>query len=324
MSRRLFVFVLALFGFSAPLGASCGSASCPLDTNALNQPMRGQFTLDLSLQYIDQDQPRIGTRNADVGEIQGPHHDEVRTLNRIATASLGYAPTNRLQLSVAIPYVSRDHLHLEKGNPESWDLRGTGDIVLQARWKALSRKPLTHSGLWLIGGVKLPTGADDLHNDEGEVAELPVQPGSGSVDGIAGVSYQSGFTARSLTSGAMGNYAVMPWFVTATYTFRGGATHGYRLGNELQLNAGSVYTLGRRLDLLAQLNTRIRGRDRIDDEPEEEAFTGGTYVYATPGLRFSMKRAAVYALVQIPLYQHVNKIQLTSKANYVIGVQTRW
>ena len=323
--------------FPAAVRASCGSSSCPLDTNALNQPLDGQFTLDLSLQSIDQDRPFIGTRGGHVGEIEGPHHDEVRTMNRVATALIGYGLSNRLQLSLAVPYVSREHNHLASSHahagelreehnviPEAWDLRGVGDIVLQARWKAMSGNPQTHAGLWLIGGVKLPTGADDERNDEGEVAEVPVQPGSGTTDGIVGVSYQNGFSARSLATGALGNYVLVPWFVSATYQFRGGAARGYRLGNELQLSGGGVYRLTSRFDALAQLNARIRGRDRIDDEPEEEAFTGGTFVYASPGVRFSLSRAAVYALVQIPLYQRVNALQLTSRANYLIGVQTRF
>jgi hypothetical protein len=343
MSRRLFAVIAFATVFATLLAAprshaSCGSSSCPLDTNALNQPKKGQFTFDLSLQYIDQDQPRIGTRSARVGEIPAEQHDEVRTLNRIATLAIGYAPADRLQVSVALPYVSRDHDHLASSHdhhdgtlvedhnivPESWDLRGAGDVVVQARWRAAEFNPWTQSRLWLIGGVKLPTGRHDLQNDDGEAAELPVQPGSGAMDGIAGVAYQGGFVTHTRLSGDMGNYALVPWFASATYQFRGHATDGYRLGNELQLNAGTTYPLTPRIEALAQLNGRVREHDRIADEPEEEAFTGGTYVYASPGVRITLGRAAVYALVQFPLYQHVNALQLTSKANFVIGFQTRF
>lgn len=317
MSRWLSAIALVVFLFVPRLHASCGSASCPLDTNALHQLRKGEFTFELSQQYIDQDQARIGTHDAAIGEVHGPHHDEVRTLNRVATATLGYAPSDRVQLTLAIPYLSRDHDHLGEGVPESWQLRGTGDVVLQSRWNAAG-------GLWLIAGVKLPTGRDDLKNEDGEAAEIPVQPGSGTTDGIAGISYQRAFNMHTPVSGPLGNIALVPWFVTATYQFRGGATRGYRLGDEFQLSAGTVYPLTRRLDALAQLNTRIRQRDRIDDEPDEEPFTGGTFVYASPGLRFSLGRTAVYTLVQFPIYERVNRIQLTSKQNYVIGLQTRF
>ena len=312
MHRRLLVVTIVVFLTTPRLHASCGSSSCPLDTSALFLPFARGFTLDLSLQYLDQDQPRIGTRAARIGEISGPHHDEVRTMNRIATALLTYAPTPRLHLSAAIPFVSRDHDHLASSHahgrgllpqhntiPEAWHLEGVGDVMLQARANVASH-------LWLIGGVKLPTGEHELRNPDGEIAELPVQPGSGTTDGIVGVSYQ-----RS-------------WFFTATYQFRTGDSDGYRLGNELQLNAGSVHTFTPRLDLLLQLNARIRAKDAIEDEPEEEAFTGGTFVYASPGLRFSLHRASVYAIVQFPLRQDVKALQLTSDRNYVVGLQTRF
>ncbi len=339
MRLRAVTIMLLAFASATPLYASCGSSSCPLDTHMLNLPAKGGFALDLSFQYVDQDQPRIGSRSAHVGEIEGEHHDEVRTLNRIATALLSYAPTDRLHLSIAVPYVSRDHFHLASSHdhgalsvrpdhntvPESWDLNGIGDVIVQARAEVLPVDPVTKSGLWVIGGVKLPTGAHDVRNDDGEAGELPVQPGSGTTDGIVGLSYQGGFVRSSGASGPMGDFAVVPYFVSAIYQIRTGETDGYRLGNELQVNAGGGYPVLHGLDLLLQVNSRFRAKDRIEEEPEEEAFTGGTYVYASPGLRFSFgNRAAAYALVQLPLYQHVNGIQLTSNANYVVGLQTRF
>ena len=310
---RAFMIALA-FACALPLRASCGSASCPLDPRALSPPDRGGFTLDLTFEYIDQDQPRIGTRDARVGEIPSGHHDEVRTTNRIATALLAYAPSDRVQLSLAVPFVSRDHFHLASTHehaggvasdhnvlPESWDIHGLGDVTLEAR-AALGR------GTWLIGGIKAPTGDTGLTNGEREAAELPVQPGTGTWDGIVGLSWQS---AR-------------PWFATARYQFRTGDVDGYRVGNELQLNGGGVLPLARHVEALLQVNTRWRGKDR-SAEPEEADFTGGTYVFASPGLRVTAGgRGALYALVQIPVYQRVNAIQLTSHRNFVLGVQTRF
>jgi len=314
-----------LMSTATRLGASCGSSSCPLDLNSLNLPETRRFSLDLSLQYIDQDQPRIGTRGAHVGETPSAHHDEVRTVNRISTLALTYAASERLHLTASLPFVSRDHLHLEAGDEiatsESWRIRGTGDLSLAARAEILPGSRTTHSGLWLIGGVKLPTGAHDVTNGEGELAELPIQPGSGSVDGLAGIAYNGGVVRRAGAHGGMGDFAVVPYFLSATYQFRGSADD-YRLGNELQLNAGSAYPVARHLEALLQLNARIRERDHGD--PEETGMTGGTFAYASPGLRWSFRGAALYAIVQLPLYQKVNALQLTSNSNYVIGVQTRF
>ncbi|HEX2834090.1 MAG TPA: hypothetical protein VHW00_13845 [Thermoanaerobaculia bacterium] len=332
-------FLCALVSYAPVMQAGCGSASCPLDLQSLNRPTLGGFTLDLSFQYIDLDQPRIGTDDASAGELHGPHHDEVRTINRIATATLGYAPTSRLQLTAALPWISRTHDHLASNHahvnafapraqhnvlPEAWDIRGVGDVTLQARFALREPDAITHSAWWIVGGVKLPTGDDSATNDDGEVGELPIQAGSGTTDGLVGISYEGGLLRHSRVSGAMGDVALLPYFFTATYQFRGGANDGYRLGSEWQLNAGTAYALGRHFEALLQVNSRFRGKDTIEEEPEEGAFTGGTYVYASPGVRVPLGRGAVYALVQLPLYRDVNAIQLTSDANYIAGFQTRF
>lgn len=320
MKSRAIVLVAVLFAAAAQARASCGSASCPIDLNALNMPFLRHMSLDLSLQYIDQDHPRGHT---DVEE----HHTEVRTINRIATATLTYAATERLQLSASVPFVSRDHFHLASNHehitsehnivPETWDLRGIGDATLLARYEIMPVDPERRSLFWLIGGVKLPTGADDRKNEEGEVAELPIQTGSGATDGIVGFSFQNAFERGTQL------YYVVPYFITATYQFRGSSDRG-RLGNELQINTGGAYPFTRRFEGVLQLNTRIRGRDHTD-EPEDTELSGGTFVYVTPGVRFMMPHdTSLYALAQIPVHQDVHGVQLTSKANYVVGVQTRF
>ena len=334
MNLRAVFFAALIIASGSSLHAGCGSSSCPLDLNHLNVPATRHFALDLSLQYIDQDQPRAGTENVDVGAIES-HHNEVRTINRITTAALTWAATERLHVTATLPFLSRDHLHLASSHehananiaaqhniiPESWDVRGIGDLSLIARAEVLPRDPATHSGLWLIGGLSLPTGSTDVRNAEGEVGELPIQPGSGTTDAIGGLTWQGGVVGRSAAHGAMGDFAVIPYFLSAVYRYRTGS--GDRLGNELQLSAGSAYPLTHTIEALLQLNARVRARDRMED-PEESELSGGRSLYASPGLRVSYRGSAFYAIAQLPLYQRVNAIQLTSKANYVVGVQTRF
>jgi hypothetical protein len=326
--RRL-VLVLTFLA-AVPSYAGCGSSSCPLDLNALNLPEARRFSLDLSLQYIDQDQPRAGTEDVDVGAIPA-HHDEVRTINRITTAALTWASSDRLYVTATLPFISRAHQHLASSHehatvgaehniiPESWDIHGIGDLSLVARGEVLQRDQ--HNGLWLIGGVSLPTGADDVRNADDEVGERPIQPGSGTTDAIAGIAWQGGLLSHSAVHGAMGDFAVVPYFLSATYRYRTGS--GDRLGNDLQVNAGGAYPLTHRFEALLQLNARIRSRDQLAD-PDEAKMSGGRSLYASPGVRYSYGPGAIYAIVQLPLYQRVNAIQLTSDANYLVGVQTRF
>jgi hypothetical protein len=70
------------------------------------------------------------------------------------------------------------------------------------------------------------------------------------------------------------------------------------------------------------LNGRFASKDDVGATNENRNLTGGRYLYLSPGLRVAMShRTSIYGFVQLPLYQHVNGIQLTSKANYVAGIR---
>lgn len=287
-----------LFPLSAT--ASCGSSSCPLDLNSLNHPAIGGFTLDLSLQYIDQDRLRGSSAIA-------PDHLERRTLNRTASLLLEYAASERLQLSASMPYLSRLHEH----DDDRVHLSGPGDLLLQARGRIVNH-------VWLIGGVKLPAGRHD------QDAEVPLLPGTGSTDVIGGVAFESGTVRSTPVQGSMGNAALIPLFASLTYRRNGRGVHDYRVGNEWQLNAGTAYPVAHDVELLLQANARRRDRDVSPESDEDAFFTGGTFVFASPGVRVTRGRGAWYALVQVPVVQRVNATQLTARVNYVTGVQMRF
>jgi hypothetical protein len=313
---------LAAFALAATAEASCGSSSCPLDLNALNRPDAGHFSLDLSLQSIDQNRPQIGTHRAPVGAIHGAEHDEVRTVNRLATLLLRYAPSEAWQFSVALPFVSREHLHLEGNAAESWKIRGAGDLQLQARARLLRHEQ--HGALWAIAGVKSPTGRQGLTNAEGSLAEVPIQPGNGATDFTVGLAYETKVMAPTGARGALGNEALVPLSASIAFRRNGRGTGRYRFGDEWQFNAGTAWPLSHHVEILGQLNARRRARDWNPEVEGLDPFTGSRVLYVTPGLRFSAGRSAVYGLVQFPAYQDVNGIQLTAARNYVAGVQTRF
>ncbi|HEX3577618.1 MAG TPA: hypothetical protein VHY33_03565, partial [Thermoanaerobaculia bacterium] len=143
----------------------------------------GKFSLDLSFQYIDQDQPRIGSRRARVGEIASDH-DEIRTINRLAALQLNYSLNERFQMGVTLPYVSRSHEHFDVENAriERWNFADIGDAAVQARVRVFSLTDLAHSSVWLTGGVKLPIGSRREIGSSGEDAEVTIAPGTGSTD----------------------------------------------------------------------------------------------------------------------------------------------
>ncbi len=307
--RTLIAIAVALL-FPIASYASCGSASCPLDLHSLNQPSAGGFTLDLSFEYIDQNHLH---GHSDIP----PAHLERRTINRTGSLLLRYAPNDWLQLSVSAPYVARSHQHFHDDELESWNVRGMGDVQLQARGRVTKH-------LWLMGGVELPTGGTSVRNQNGERAEIPLQPGSGSTDWIAGVAFEHNIKRATHIAGSMGNIALLPLFASITYRRNGVGALDHRIGNEWQMNGGTAYPLSPSLELLAQMNLRRRGRDTSPDDPQDAFFTGGTYAFTSTGIRLSRGRGAAYLLMQLPLYQHVNGIQLVAKRNWLAGLQWRF
>jgi hypothetical protein len=172
--------------------------------------------------------------------------------------------------------------------------------------------------------VELPTGLDDL-DEGGEVAELPIEPGSDSTDWILGTILRGSFLQETAREGPLGRTAALPYFVSLSYRRNGRGCDDYRLGDEWQLNAGSAYPLGRRFEALLQVNVRYRGEDSPGETEEDTDFTGGTFLYVSPGLRLSFgERWAGYLYVQVPAYQDVNRLQLTSDENWLLGIQSRF
>ena len=74
---------------------------------------------------------------------------------------------------------------------------------------------------------------------------------------------------------------------------------------------------------MMQLNALVRGRDRGSQaEPDD---SGGRFVYLSPGIGYSIsRRTQLYGFVQLPVYQHVNGVQLVSDWSAVLGVTTRF
>jgi len=139
----LAVAALAITLAAAPPAAraSCGSESCPLDK--ASHCDESQLSFELSQQYIDQDQPRVGTNATAVGAIPA-EHDEVRTVNRITTARAAYRPSQAWAFSAALPFVNRthEHIHNHLGMPEyqRWSYAHVGDLEALAlrRFTALA------------------------------------------------------------------------------------------------------------------------------------------------------------------------------------------
>ena len=107
--KRLVVQLVLLAMVSYEALASCGSASCPL--NNLRFLGAGFFRFSLSREYINQDQIYVGSQRSFVGAIPY-HHDEVQTINERSMMDLQVGLTDRLGVTIDLPFITRQHSHI--------------------------------------------------------------------------------------------------------------------------------------------------------------------------------------------------------------------
>jgi hypothetical protein len=300
-------------------GATCGLAFCMVNTNWNLQGMVAEpgLRLDTRFEFIDQDQPRAGSKKVGVGEIP-KHHDEVRTINRNLVTTLDYTFDSNWGVTAVVPVVNVDHRHIHNHRgtpiPETWDFTRLGDIRVMGRFqRAIANIESGRPSFFGINlGLKLPTGERDFTNGDGALAERSLQPGSGTTDLLVGGS----FSQVLVDSGSS-------WFVQALAQTPLNSRNDYRPGNRYTLDVGYRYEATEKVGLMLQVNALLRRRDRgAQAEPEE---SGGRFVHVSPGISYAFSRSTqVYGFVQVPVYQHVNGVQLTADWGAVVGFTTRF
>ncbi|MDC4206980.1 MAG: transporter (plasmid) [Candidatus Manganitrophus sp.] len=303
--------------------ASCGSANCFLVTGTQEGiAIPGQIIIDLSYRFIPMDQPQKGRNkvseaftpgvNFSTGEIEPAHHREVRTNNELAQMDVSFGATERLSLTLAVPFLNlRTHEHavFHEGEPGEFSRQdgtsGFGDLRLTGRYALwVSTRHLIVGGV----GVKAPTGEYKLLNHDGEINEPTIQPGTGSWDGIASLYYA---------------FQVVPHefdvFLSGSYQANTENPLDYRIGDIFILNVGGSYRLMEK----ALVSLQINGRQAPHDEfkGEKVPSTGGRWVYLTPGVTLQASpNTALYTHVQLPVYQEVNEENIVPRYGLIFGV----
>ena len=319
--KRTLSAAAALAATVAPLSAaaSCGSAFCLVNTNWSVQGVWNEPgpRVDFRYEYVDQDQPMSGSKRVGVGEIPADH-DEVRTINRNVFATIDYGFSPEWGVSVVVPYVDRFHEHIHNHEDEKlveqWDFGRLGDIRVQGRWQTdlASADPASAAFAGITFGLKLPTGKRDVANADGEVAERSLQPGTGTTDALIG-----GYFRQALP------FADYSWFAQVSARLALNSRDGYKPGNQVGVDAGFRYDANARLAAMLQLNYSYKARDKGSEaEPED---SGGQVISASPGVSYAIAPGyQVYAFVQLPLWQRVNGVQLTSSWSVAGGISAQF
>ena len=307
---RFILTSLALFAAN-PAAASCGAAFCTVNTDWHAQGA-GRDTgarLDLRYEFVNQDRLMAGSDRIAVGQVSR-HDDEIRTLNRNLVLGFSYNTSAGWGINVHIPWVSRSHHHIHHDEDEKIDERWNIDEPGDAR--VTLRLPLNdRENLGLLIGLKLPTGRSTVANAE-NVAERSLQPGTGSTDALFGLAYHS-----SPHAGPHG------WFAQTMWLHATALRNSYRPGDQWGVDLGWRYAFSHDWSATVQANWQIRARDQ--GRNADPADSGGRFLKLSPGLIYALRRdTQFYAFVQLPVYAHVNGVQLTDGKNFALGVSQRF
>ncbi len=313
------VILLALSLNSSGIHASCGAASCPLNLHRYLK--RGWLQIGLTHEYINQDELFVGSDRAFVGAIPR-HHDEVQTLNQRTVLNLQYGVSDAIAVKILLPFIHREHTHIHHHQGEDlweqWNFTGLGDITATGDFVVVLPKEPFDPYVSFSVGAKLASGVTNAVNAEGESAEITIQPGTGSVDGLVGLNYRQALVSVPTLTGTYGS---VPLSASLLYQFNGRGRYDYRFGNSLLAHVGTGYQLVDRASVLFQLNARFQGFADVGRSGEPREDTGGTWIFASPGLDVQLGNTLrAHAYVQIPLYQKVHGIQQTARLNLLFGL----
>src|SRR5256884_6394100 len=194
------------------------------------------------------------------------HHQEIQTITQTYPMNLNYGVTDRFGLEVNIPFLNRQHKHIDglgeggvngEGEAQSFSNNGLGDMTVTAKYNML---PTLRSMVVTGFGVQLPTGKHNQTDSTGEVTESSIQLGRGQL-GLIGTIYQT----YELIPHKLNQMA----FASYRHTFRN--NEGYQFGDEYLLNVGLNYVVQPWLTLLGQFNYRYLVHDNMSASLERSA-----------------------------------------------------
>jgi hypothetical protein len=302
------------------------NATGPINTLSATTPEQGAFSVGLSFESTTFDALSDATLEAAAADAAAAGHAHVHSLDALNSAalSLAYGVTDDLVVSVRVPYATRDGVrtgHFHGGVPEveaEGGSSGFGDISAMLQWRVFGGETVDVS---LFGGVKAPTGDDDVRNDLGDVFAAEFQPGSGAWDFTLGgaVTRRAGhwsFDASGLYTVAGENDDDddlgdrFAYGLAASYRVIGHPPHHQHMG------IGAHSHLG--VDLVLELNGEWH--DEQSEGGEADPNSGGNVVFLAPGVRVVHDQVSGYLTIGAPIISDMNGVQAEPDLRITAGI----
>ena len=292
-------------------GTSGGGAA----TQSAETLKPGRFVIDLRTEYTE-----FENLSGSEVEAKAERAGAFDMLDRsyLHTVAVSYGIVENFQASISIGYYAAEdareaEFDIDDGETEilTFDPDGVTDLWLTGKYR-FYRGPIGQFAAY--GGVKFPTGKNEVENSDGERVEPSATAGSGSFDGLVGLAY-----SRFLTS-------QITLDTSAHYIFR--TEHDqFRLGDRIDAGAAIAYRFTEDIEKFPQFSVfaeaNLRHLFESEEDGERDPNTGGTVLFLAPGARAAFTRnLALTVWPQFPVYQDLNGEQLETsfKVNAAVTV----
>ena len=227
-----------------------------------------------------------------------------------------HAVTGDLTLGLTLPTVQKElEFKTSSGKTSQVTSSGFGDLSLVGVYRFYRRDvPRATTQFSLIGGFKAPTGstserdrnAPAFTGTSGKRLPRPLQPGSGSWDGIMGIAGFQNLDQLSFYGSVQGKI--------------NGEDDNFRFGNNLHYDFTVDYvTLAERnLFFVLEFNGINAGRN--EENGRKARNSGGHSLFISPGIEYlPLPYLILESSVQIPIAQDLNGSQPEKRFSLLFG-----
>jgi hypothetical protein len=289
------------------LGFGIGTASPIITQGGITLPA-GMWAGGITTQFIEFDH----TSDEKLLQMQADHGD-VHSVNTFLQPSVfaAYGITDDLTMGLRIPYVIRSGVRTPTEDGDAVDKlvnpSGFGDVSVFGQYRFFHTDDNLNQASLTIG-LKTPTGATGVQTNQGTTFETHQQPGSGSWNPSAGLSFTR----------AMGSFS---FDTNVLYTVATKGAQQTNLGDVFDYNFALSYAFGApvRNGIFASSNNapwtailELNGewQDFQNTAGQIDPNSGGNTIYISPGIRFSGGKGWNTALsIGAPIVTDLNGFQ---------------
>lgn len=324
-------FICCLAVVAAPASSKAAGLCCQLSSGVqeslmgVASPEASKVTMQLSYSLSVMDKFREGGDKRSLDDLKTDGRYPLLPVDMDMTKytlTVGYGFSPRVKAFVTIPYI-KNTMDMAMKMGMMWkespmkDVEELGDVTVMGLYRVYTDHEVMPNNALTIGlGVKTPTGSNTEKTSSGKLVHAHMQPGTGSWDPLVSLVYTK-----------MAN----PFLVQAdaTYQLATRNDEGYKFGDSLTANVSGKYAVSRMFNVTGGLTylhlNRASDRDgkytNLKSLMDDPANTGGDSIWFSPGVQFLPTRNSMIDLkVQIPLWEHVNGVQLVSSYRILLGI----